>query len=1066
MKVFKAVSEQQDPLRLAITKNWLMDESALVEQLVKKAELPPQSRKRIQQFASNLVKQVRKQGQRSGALEAFLQEYDLSTNEGIALMCLAEALLRIPDPETADKLIHDKLSSSDWDKHLGHSESMFVNASTWGLMLTGKFIHFDETSGEHPASFLKKFISRSSEQAVRIALKQAMGIMAHQFVMGRDIDEALLRSHAQTNTAYRYSYDMLGEAALCQPDANKYFEAYQNSIDAIVADNVTDNKNNNSQSKSNLQNAASISIKLSALHPRYDYFQHERVLKDLVPKVLQLALRAKNGGIGLTIDAEESDTLDLSLDIFSEVYKSDVLEGWHGFGLAVQAYQKRALPVLEWLASLSEQQGRQIPVRLVKGAYWDTEIKHAQELGFTEYPVFTRKASTDVSYLACVKYLLDKSDLFYPQFATHNAHTVASIMEMAMAGSEFEFQRLHGMGESLYEPLVGDEINLPCRVYAPVGSHEDLLPYLVRRLLENGANTSFVNRIEDSGTPVKTVIADPVKYVMQLDSKPHSKIPLPYDLYGEERKNSIGINFNDSILMQELADEITSASDDTWEATPLINGHLHNGARRQVVSPANNQIVVGRVQESSVECVDSAFEIAHEAAYEWNETPADDRASLLEMAADLIELKIAELIYLCVMEGGKTLVDAVAEIREAADFCRYYAMLSREKFGTPMVMRGPTGEKNEFSLHGRGVFVCISPWNFPVAIFTGQIAAALAAGNTVIAKPARQTSLVAMQVIKLFHEAGIPESVLHFVPGVSGVFGKRLLNERMAGVVFTGATETAWHLNRTLAQRDGPIVPLIAETGGQNIMIADSSALPEQVVNDVIRSAFNSAGQRCSALRVLFIQSDCAKEVIALLRGAMAELVMGDPALLSTDVGPIIDHVAKDSLEAHIKSMSSIGRIAYQLPYDKDLNQGSFVAPCMFEIDSMDQLEKEVFGPVLHVIRYKADKLDSVIKSVNESRYGLTLGIHSRIDSTINYIRKHARVGNVYVNRNMVGAVVGVQPFGGEGLSGTGPKAGGPNYLYRFAIERTVSTNTAAIGGNTSLATMGEDGEIAEDIDE
>lgn len=1052
--IFDTSPEQQDPLRIAISKAWLADESGLIESLALKAELPADSSQRIQAFAANLVRHVRKKGKRAGGLEAFLQEYDLSTYEGIALMCLAEALLRIPDPGTADKLIHDKLTSADWEKHLGRSESLFVNASTWGLMLTGKVIDFEESSAQNPASYLAKFISRSSEQAVRVALKQAMRIMAHQFVMGRTIEEALERSLAEEQETYRFSFDMLGEAAICQLDANKYFDAYQKSIDAIVA-----KKDKRKTGLDDIHAHAGISIKLSALHPRYEFSQRERVLRELTPKVLQLVLKAKNGGIGLTVDAEETDRLELSLDIFQEVYSSELLEGWSGFGLAVQAYQKRAFRVLEWLADLSGRFGRQIPVRLVKGAYWDTEIKRAQELGLSEYPVFTRKVSTDVSYLACAKYLLSMGGLFYPQFATHNAHTVASILDMAMEGSKFEFQRLHGMGESLYEPIVSsDSLNLPCRVYAPVGSHKDLLSYLVRRLLENGANTSFVNRIEDSNISVEDIVADPVRRIGELEFKSHAHIPLPCDLYAGERSNSKGVNYFDQDYLQWLAKEISNAAGGEWHAAPLVNGKQLDGARREITNPADRKQVVGVVEEASIDYVDFAFECADKAVFDWNHTPADVRAGLLEHAADLIEESMSSLIYICITESGKTLIDAVSEIREAADFCRYYAMLARRQFNAPITMRGPTGENNEYSLHGRGVFVCISPWNFPVAIFTGQIAAALASGNTVIAKPARESSLAAMKIVTIMHKAGIPQEVLHLLPGASGVFAQRLLqDDRIAGVAFTGSTETAWHINRTLAQHNGPIVPIIAETGGQNIMIVDSSALPEQVVNDVIRSAYNSAGQRCSALRVLFVQTDIAKDVIALLRGAMAELTMGDPRLLSTDVGPVIDANAKEKLEAHIKSMSSIGRLAYQLPYSKELRAGYFVSPCMFEIDSVEKLDKEVFGPVLHVIRYKGDKLDEVVRTVNEMRYGLTLGVHSRIDSTINYIKRHAKVGNVYVNRNMVGAVVGVQPFGGEGLSGTGPKAGGPNYLYRFATERTVSVNTAAIGGNTTLVSLDDD---------
>jgi len=719
---------------------------------------------------------------------------------------------------------------------------------------------------------------------------------------------------------------------------------------------------------------------------------------------------------------------------------------------------------LIWLAHINEpfrNQGRRIPLRLVKGAYWDTEIKRAQEAGLTSYPVFTRKVSTDVSYLVCAKYILSEATAFYPQFATHNAHTVASIIEMAGTDIPYEFQRLHGMGESLYASVVdGQQHNVPCRVYAPVGSHEDLLPYLVRRLLENGANTSFVNRIEDDAISIDDVIADPLMKIRKLDSVPHPRISLPANLYGEARLNACGVNLNDVSVLESLASKMNDASELTWAAAPLISGASENGKARELLSPSDHRIVAGSVIESNEAHVDTAIAVANAVSLDWDSTPAEVRANALRLTADFIEDHFAELMSLCVMEGGKTIVDAVSEVREAVDFCRYYASAAsgQDKFGQVQLMQGPTGESNEYSLHGRGVFVCISPWNFPVAIFTGQIAAALAAGNTVIAKPAKQTPLCAMLIIQLFHKAGIPVDVLHFLPGDGSRLGKIFLaDERVSGFVFTGSTETAWHINRSLALLNGPIIPLIAETGGQNIMIVDSSALPEQVVLDVIKSAFHSAGQRCSALRVLFLQEEMATNIIELLKGAMGELRLGDPGVLSTDIGPVIDETARDALCRHVDKMISRGKKILQLSVPDNLKHGTYFSPALFEIDSVDILQNEVFGPILHVVRYQSNKLDQVIDSVNGLRYGLTLGIHSRVNETIAYIRHRVRVGNIYVNRNMVGAVVGVQPFGGEGLSGTGPKAGGPNYLNRFATERTVSVNTAAIGGNASLVSLDED---------
>ena len=746
----------------------------------------------------------------------------------------------------------------------------------------------------------------------------------------------------------------------------------------------------------------------------------------------------------------------MSLEIFEQVYRHPGLANYHGLGLAVQAYQKRALPVIDWLAQLARDLRKRMPLRLVKGAYWDTEIKRAQIQGLAAYPVFTRKSATDVSYLACARRLLAARDAFLPQFATHNAHTVAAILALSAGHRDFEFQRLYGMGEALYGSVLANAaLAAPCRVYAPVGSHESLLPYLVRRLLENGANASFVHSVADPAIAVEQLIADPVAALRDFDVKPHPRIVLPRDLYVAERRNSLGFSFADPQAVGKLVEHMHVTLERPHVATALIDGVAWSGAKREIRSPADGERIAGHVEEANEAALQRALGVATGAAVAWAATPAAERAASLERAADLIEAERVTLMALLALEGGKTLPDGLAEVREAADYCRYYAALARRDFEHPRTLTGPTGELNQMALHGRGLFAAISPWNFPLAIFTGQIAAALAAGNAVIAKPARQTPLVGFHAVGLLHRAGIPGSVLHYVPGPGSALGAQLASdERVNGVVFTGSTDTAQTINRLLASRRGAIVPFIAETGGQNAMIADSSALPEQVVGDVLQSAFNSAGQRCSALRVLFVQEEIAERLLALLSGAMAELVIGDPLHLATDVGPVIDAAAKMELQQHIAKLRRVAKPVCELHLPTGAEKGSFVAPCAFEIPRLDFLEREVFGPVLHVIRYQRTALDKVIDAINSTGYGLTLGIASRIDSTIRHIQSRARVGNIYVNRNMIGAVVGVQPFGGEGLSGTGPKAGGPNYLLRFATERTVAVNTAAIGGNTGLSAL------------
>ena len=1047
-----------EPARARITAAWSRNETQAVDELLAQASLPPAERELVLARAAELVARVRSKASDQSAVESFMRQYDLSSEEGVLLMCVAEALLRIPDKATADKLIRDKLGEANWKKHLGGSDSVFVNASTWGLMLTGRLVNLAEETRRDFTGALKRLVGRAGEPVIRLAVRQAMRIMGHQFVMGRTIGEALDRSAEKDNAAYRYSYDMLGEAALTQPDAERYHKAYKDAIAALGA---------RGPFKSVLD-APSISVKLSALHPRYEIAKRARVHAELTPKVLELAQLAMKNGIGMTVDAEEADRLELSLDVIGAVFADPSLEGWNGFGLAVQAYQKRCPFVIDWLAETAHKAKRRWCVRLVKGAYWDSEIKRAQELGHGGYPVYTRKPNTDVSYLACAKRLLAAgSEAIYPQFATHNAHTIAAIHHYAQ-GRPFEFQRLHGMGADLYGEVIGEKnLGVPCRVYAPVGSHEDLLPYLVRRLLENGANTSFVNRVVDEDVSIRDLVADPCETVRAFPSKPHPRIPLPIGLFGDDsalaqspnyvrRKNSMGVNLANDNELRALADAV-NANKAGWKAAPLVPGASSTAELRLVTDPADRRRVIGESRHADTATIEKALANAVAAQEDWDTLPAASRAAILEHAADLLEQRRADFIALCVHEAGKTLSAAISEVREAADLLRYYAALARKLFGQPEQLPGPTGESNQLFLRGRGVFVCISPWNFPLAIFTGQVAAGLAAGNAVIAKPADQTTLIGHAAVKLLHEAGVPEAVLQYLPAKGSAIGNTLLTRpEIAGVCFTGSTETAWTINRTLAARNAPIAALIAETGGQNALIADSSALPEQLVKDVVASAFDSAGQRCSAARVLFVQEDIADKVIQMLAGAMDELVVGNPALLSTDVGPVIDEPSKKALTEHAERMEREAKKIAQVRLAADAEHGTFFAPRAFELPSLSLLTHEVFGPVLHVIRWKADQLDAVIDAINATGFGLTLGIHSRIDATIEHISRRARVGNCYVNRNQIGAVVGVQPFGGEGLSGTGPKAGGPHYLVRFATERTLTVNTTAAGGNASLLTLGE----------
>ncbi len=1006
----------------ALNPQYLAPEEPALRHLCDLARLPATQQPAVQERALQLVLGVRAARSRGHGLDALLREYHLASPEGVVLMCLAEALLRIPDAHTADRLIADKLAEGDWERHLGDSHSLLVNASTWGLMLTGRLVELDRGEIGSLRGWFGRLATRLGEPVARAALRQAMRVLGHQFVMGRSIAEALVRTTGSSERQYAYSFDMLGEAALTAADAQRYFERYRDAISEI---------GHHASGQEPHQGRPGISVKLSALHPRYEILQRERVLRELGPRLLQLVGQARAAGIALTVDAEEADRLELSLQLIDAVLAGEVAAGYEGFGLAVQAYQKRALGVLQWLIRRTGEQRRRITVRLVKGAYWDSEIKRAQERGLAGFPVFTRKINTDVSYLACARLLAQHLDVIYPQFATHNAHTVAYVCQLldGAAADGFEFQRLHGMGEELYAQLIADrerdrQPRIACRVYAPVGPHEDLLPYLVRRLLENGANTSFVNRILDERLPPGQIILDPVAEADRTRPAAEPRIASPAQLFGAQRPNSRGVNFADGAEVSALLAECD-------QAMPAI----------------------AAMAQASAWDIEQALAGACAAQAGWNRSTTEERAALLERAAELFEGHRAELVARCVLEAGRTVPDSAAEVREAIDFLRYYAVQARA-MSTPVLLPGPTGERNTLRVRGRGVFACISPWNFPVSIFTGQVSAALVTGNAVVAKPAEQTPLTAALVVDLLHRAGIPTSVLHLLPGGPEV-GEALIGDpRICGVVFTGSTATARRIESNLARRSGPIATLIAETGGINVMIVDSSALPEQVVLDSVTSAFNSAGQRCSALRVLLLQEEIAPRVLELLAGQMDELLVGAPWRLATDVGPVIDDEALAGLEAYAARIIPAAPWHHRAPRPTNTAAGRYFAPLAVAVPSLAAVEREVFGPVLHVIRYPARDLDGIIDSINRMGYGLTLGIHTRIDSAAQSIADRVQVGNVYVNRNMIGAVVGVQPFGGSGLSGTGPKAGGPFYLQRFITEQTVTVNTAALGGNAGLLSL------------
>jgi RHH-type proline utilization regulon transcriptional repressor/proline dehydrogenase/delta 1-pyrroline-5-carboxylate dehydrogenase len=975
----------------------------------------------------------------SGAgIEAFLHEYRLSDKEGVAVMGLAEALLRVPDKETADRLIASAFGESVWEGR--DSESFYVHAASRGLSLVARTLRFGRGEGADPLGVLRSAVQRCGAPVIRQSLRAAMHLIAGRFVLGEDMDAALAKAKGLEKRGYLLSYDMLGEGARSAAQADAYFASYLDAIRKIAA---------RYPRGGSLRTRPSVSVKLTALHPRYERTKRERVLAELLPKVKTLMREATEAEIAVSIDAEEASRLDLELELFRLLRLDPDFAGYDGIGFVLQAYGKRAWPVIDFLTALARESGRRIPVRLVKGAYWDTEIKAAQIQGLADYPVFTEKCRTDVSYLACARRLLDRPDCFFPQFATHNAHTVAAIREYA-GGAEYEFQRLYGMGERLYDLLVRDA---PCRVYAPVGEHRDLLAYLIRRLLENGANSSFVYRATDKSIPLDEAIADPIAEAKALQEGASPALRKPPALYGEERPNSRGVDFGSLAETEALADALSPFREKEWRA-----GEGLSGRTRQVMNPARFDEGVGAVTEASAEDVERAAYRAGRAFLGWESRPVQERAAVLRRAGDLLEERRAEFIALCVREAGKTVKDAVAEVREAVDFCRYYANEACRLMGEPVALPGPTGESNVLTLHPRGVFACISPWNFPLAIFIGQVSAALAAGNCVLAKPAEQTPLVAALAVRLLHEAGVPEDALHLLPGSGETVGEALVRHPLvAGVCFTGSLASAKRIQRRLAGRDGPILPFVAETGGINCLIADGSALPEQLCDDAISSAFGSAGQRCSALRLLFLPEAAIEGMLSVLLGALRELEAGDPWRLSTDVGPVIDGEAQTRLESHVAALEEGGAsLLGSLPLGEGTEGGHFVAPQIWELKSASQLTEESFGPILHVVRYRPEDRDSVLDEINRTGYGLTFGLHSRVMADHAGLARRVKAGNIYVNRGMTGAVVGTQPFGGEGLSGTGFKAGGPHYLLRFVTERVVTVNTAAIGGDVKLLGRGD----------
>nr|WP_313634210.1 bifunctional proline dehydrogenase/L-glutamate gamma-semialdehyde dehydrogenase PutA [Brevundimonas naejangsanensis] len=1025
-----------------LDRNKYRDEREVVAELLAAEPLTPDGRAAVLNDAIGLVESARKSQKRQGVVESFLQEFSLGTREGLALMCLAEALLRTPDADTRDRLIAEKIGSADWASHLGQSDSLFVNASTWGLMLTGKLVDVDDEARSDLPNFLKRLVGRLGEPVIRQAVATAVKIMGEQFVVGRTIEAALKRSDREN---WLCSFDMLGEGARTAADAERYEKIYADAIEAV----------GKTAKGEGPERGHGVSVKLSALSPRYQAVQEDRVWEELYPRILRLALIAAKYDINYTIDAEEADRLALSLKLLERLAREPALGDWQGLGLAVQAYQKRTTETVAKLAELAKSSGRRLMVRLVKGAYWDTEIKLAQVNGRTDYPVFTTKPATDLNYLVCAKALIEASPYIFSQFATHNAHTLAAVHRMAAdRGVTIEFQRLHGMGEALYDGAKAEWGDVVVRAYAPVGGHEELLPYLVRRLLENGANSSFVHALLDERVPAADVAADPITSVEAQPDR-HPKIPVPMNIYGD-RQNSLGRDYSQASDRERHAAALERVDSEKLTAGPIIGGKLRAGVNAQdVTNPYDRSRVLGHVSEASVEDVDLAVNTAANAQLAWDRLGGAGRAPVLRAMADALEADLDRLVALLSREAGKTLNDGVAEVREAADFCRYYALLAERDFGGRQTLKGPTGETNELVLHGRGVFACISPWNFPLAIFTGQIAAALAAGNAVVAKPAEQTPLIAAEAVRLYYKAGLNPDLLALVPGRGETVGAALTNHPgVDGVAFTGGTDTASAINRGLAARPGAIIPFIAETGGLNGMFVDTTALKEQIIDDVILSAFGSAGQRCSALRVLYAPKDSADALIEGLKGALAAQVLGDPTDAKTDIGPVIDAESRANLEAHVERLSKEAKIIARAELPAGADKGDLFAPTIAEIPTPDFLEREVFGPILHVYRYEPKDLETVAGKLAARGFGLTLGVHSRIDAFAKEVMELVPAGNVYVNRSIIGAVVGVQPFGGEGLSGTGPKAGGPNSLIRYASEKAISINIAAQGGDPALLNL------------
>ena len=1019
------------------------DEADAIGELLDHPPLTLEERAAVRAEAEALVRGARRSARRQGVVEGFLQEFSLGTREGLALMCLAEALLRTPDDETRDRLIAEKIGSADWAVHLGQSDNLFVNASTWGLMLTGRLVDVDEEARRDLPGFLRRVAGRVGEPVVRAAVAQAVRIMGEQFVLGRTIEAALRRAKSE---GFVCSFDMLGEGARTARDAERYETSYADAIETV----------GKRSEGAGPEAGHGVSVKLSALSPRYEATQEARVWAELYPRLKRLALIAARHDINFTIDAEEADRLTLSLKLLDRLAHEPELGDWQGLGLAVQAYQKRGLRVIAGVARLARESGRRLMVRLVKGAYWDSEIKRGQVAGRPDYPVYTTKAATDLSYLVCAKAMIEASPAIYGQFATHNAHTLAAVGRMAKTAKvRIEYQRLHGMGEALYRAADDLYDGVMVRAYAPVGGHEDLLPYLVRRLLENGANTSFVHALLDDRVPPEDVVVDPIEAVATHPDR-HARIPPPRDIYGDDRVNSAGIDLSIGAERARVAGAVAAFDGQRINAGPIVGGALLGGLdRREVRSPSDRKSVLGLAPEAASSDVDAAFAAARAAQPAWDAAGGPARAVLLRAMGDALEAHRDRLIAILAREAGKTLPDAIAEVREAADFCRYYAHLAATQFAPPQPLAGPAGERNSLQLKGRGVFVCISPWNFPLAIFTGQVAAALAAGNAVAAKPAEQTPLIAAEAVRLYHAAGLDPRLLALVPGRGETVGARLVaHPGCDGVAFTGGTDTAWRINQSLAQRHGPIVPFIAETGGLNGMFVDTTAQREQVIDDVVVSALGSAGQRCSALRLLFLPNDTADGLIEGISGAMDALVLGDPADPSTDVGPVIDEDARAALEAHLERLGREAKVLHRIEVPAELARGVFFGPVLAEIPSAAFLEREVFGPILHVVRYDPERLEEVAGQLAASRYGLTLGVHSRIEAFAEEVARLVPAGNLYVNRSMIGAVVGVQPFGGEGLSGTGPKAGGPHALLRYATERAVSINIAAQGGDPALLNL------------